>query len=1548
MNRRRNTVINIFLILSYIVSFSIYGFESIQQDVVEYDESYLPDVTEPGFDYSTLDNDDSSEEEVKNNKLFSKSALNISTNNNTQDEFTGLMSSGQPIKITADPNENIDLFSGILHLNYKDISIPVIPGLNMEVTRKYSSEIYEKVIKRISSKGPNFFYYAQNGWSLNPGYIDIPLCNSTNPKCNYIYVDSNGQKHVIMNDQYQDDIMNTQDHYKFERKFTIDKITLILTAPNGNKLYFELSSGIGKGIVRHYLTRIETPDAKHYINYHYEDILLTKITSSDSNKNIEIKYKNIDHNQHVLDQHFSEHDGKIHTIVPDTIYFNDKKMVKYEYKLGKMRKHEYLTAMLTKVRLGNGYEWNYNYNFYNLRVKHHKHEKGEDYVRAFITSVEHPNGEVTKYQYGLDFSLRYQKKMHLPRLSKRQHYGNSNIADGEWQFENIDGPIIENNKTKLVKVKGPYNTIDYIYNAYQNDNVWKIGLPAKINIYRDHDDNEGGIVQQETYTWQAVVQNYKKNYASLKHSDEIHDHNTYRPLLKSKIIKRDGVDYKTEYADFDYWDSPRTIVQSSGNNKRVIKRTIQNIPEKNILGLTSAITVDGKQILKNNYDEFGRIIASKKHGRETLWQYQNGLLESTTDANGNSIKYSNYVGGVPSTVIYPDESTEDFLINDYGLIDISYNKKGNASKFEYDDFGRLTKETPALGESIEHKYGIYQKTTLHGGHELSEKFNAYNQLINSTENNDITSRAEYDALGRKVFQSYPQSRYKSVKLNAGHKYQYDSIGRLLFDCYPVEGQQACIKYSYLSNNRVRVDYPNGEYSVSSYRSYGDPDNGALVKIQQDSRITEINRDNLDYITSIKQGNITKEYQYDRNYNLIKYTEPETGITTFSYDKVGNVLKKANNNKYIDYFYDQLNYNLLAKKYSDDSYDEYYEYDILGNLISTDKGRIKNIYQYNDNNSLVKAKTVLNINGTTNEYNLAYNYNSLGHLESLVYPDGVKINYNPNSLGQPTRVGDYIHNIQYHNNKVWSGYTYGSGITASSSLDDGLRVNEFQFGSLLQKFNYDSNNNLINYYISDHNEASFKYNLSMFYDKTGRLITSNGPWGNLHYQYDANDNILSMKKTSTTKNKIDPSEIINLSYRSGRLDSILSSNKLSSETDSFSYDAHGNIDRDSSNRYLYGIDGNLLTSMGMENATYDYDINNNRVIRKINNNEIYSIYDPSGIVLYEVDTKNNKYTKFVYFNGHRVAEEIKQNDKVNTYYFYNDQLGSPVAKTDAKGSILWRQVYKPFGSTYFDNNDDHNKHGFMGRDKGENNLTYIGARYYNSNLGRFMSPDPVSVKPDIPATLNRYAYGANNPYKYVDTDGRELHLLTPVGALLFTVGGLQSAYPLYKEGNYVGAFIAFGVGGAVTAAAGPRAARIANAKILASLGLKGSKVVKAISEVGLNTAAIGVTNLIGHKEFNFYKSLKSSSMGFLISKKINPMGLEAESVPEALLFTSNSSLMSKMFGLFDDYVEKNNTTSILNKEPNKNDSESNAVSEVSFCNTSSVSVHVQFNIKSWKA
>lgn len=104
------------------------------------------------------------------------------------------------------------------------------------------------------------------------------------------------------------------------------------------------------------------------------------------------------------------------------------------------------------------------------------------------------------------------------------------------------------------------------------------------------------------------------------------------------------------------------------------------------------------------------------------------------------------------------------------------------------------------------------------------------------------------------------------------------------------------------------------------------------------------------------------------------------------------------------------------------------------------------------------------------------------------------------------------------------------------------------------------------------------------------------------------------------------------------------------------------------------------------------------------------------------------------------------------YIHTDALGSPVAVTDASGNVIEREVYEPYGSPITRPGSD--QPGFTGHVMDSlTNLTYMQQRYYDPQIGRFLSVDPVTAYSNPVGAFNRYRYAANNPYLFTDPDGR---------------------------------------------------------------------------------------------------------------------------------------------------------------------------------------------------
>lgn len=123
------------------------------------------------------------------------------------------------------------------------------------------------------------------------------------------------------------------------------------------------------------------------------------------------------------------------------------------------------------------------------------------------------------------------------------------------------------------------------------------------------------------------------------------------------------------------------------------------------------------------------------------------------------------------------------------------------------------------------------------------------------------------------------------------------------------------------------------------------------------------------------------------------------------------------------------------------------------------------------------------------------------------------------------------------------------------------------------------------------------------------------------------------------------------------------------------------------------------------------------------------------------------------------------------YYHTDALGSPVAATNEQGNVVWQESYEPYGERIKKQpSSSTNSRWYTGHPlDAETGLVYAGARYYDPVLGRFMAVDPVSFNEKNLHSFNRYSYGNNNPYKYVDPDGRAAVLAPFIPAIVDVLG-----------------------------------------------------------------------------------------------------------------------------------------------------------------------------------
>ncbi len=104
------------------------------------------------------------------------------------------------------------------------------------------------------------------------------------------------------------------------------------------------------------------------------------------------------------------------------------------------------------------------------------------------------------------------------------------------------------------------------------------------------------------------------------------------------------------------------------------------------------------------------------------------------------------------------------------------------------------------------------------------------------------------------------------------------------------------------------------------------------------------------------------------------------------------------------------------------------------------------------------------------------------------------------------------------------------------------------------------------------------------------------------------------------------------------------------------------------------------------------------------------------------------------------------------YIHTDALGSIVAVTNANGQVIERRAYEPYGAQLLADMQD--GPGYTGHvQDAATGLVYMQQRYYDPQIGRFLSVDPIPAYGNSKNLFNRYSYANSNPYRYFDPDGR---------------------------------------------------------------------------------------------------------------------------------------------------------------------------------------------------
>ncbi|MFE5806232.1 SpvB/TcaC N-terminal domain-containing protein [Streptomyces sp. NPDC056491] len=224
---------------------------------------------------------------------------------------------------------------------------------------------------------------------------------------------------------------------------------------------------------------------------------------------------------------------------------------------------------------------------------------------------------------------------------------------------------------------------------------------------------------------------------------------------------------------------------------------------------------------------------------------------------------------------------------------------------------------------------------------------------------------------------------------------------------------------------------------------------------------------------------------------------------------------------------------------------------------------------------------------------------------------------------------------------------------------------------------------------------------------------------------------------------------------------------------------GDPDGVCSARYTYDASGNLLSMPHLPGLGWDVD-NRLATVDLGGGGRAYYQYDAAGrrvratvdrggtVETRVYDGPWERYTKtvgeqvrlerdslHVTDEGTRLALVERTGGRTLVRFQLGDLLDSAVVEVDGNGRLLSYEEYHPYGTTSFRSaagaaQVSLKRYRFNGKEQDtETGFAYHGARYYAPWLARWTAPDPVQPS----NSGNSYAYGADNPVRFTDPDGR---------------------------------------------------------------------------------------------------------------------------------------------------------------------------------------------------
>ena len=491
--------------------------------------------------------------------------------------------------------------------------------------------------------------------------------------------------------------------------------------------------------------------------------------------------------------------------------------------------------------------------------------------------------------------------------------------------------------------------------------------------------------------------------------------------------------------------------------------------------------------------------------------------------------------------------------------------------------------------------------------------------------------------------------------------------------------------------------------------------------------------------------------YDLLGNVTRLAGPLGGATNYTYDDMGRLTSESTvSGGTKSYEYNELNVRTTITNARGQERKVFY--DAKGRVTGyiSPEGPVSYIYDQNDNvltvidhtGSVHRTYDALNrVLSYTDTYGkvIRYEYDAVGNLSKIIYPDNTAVTYAYDANHNLIRVTDWANRVTsytYDGNNRVIGVTKPDGSVTTTVYDNKQRVTSTvertATGAIITGFEYtydDLSRIIEEKHLDKNTKFCYTYdNLSRVTARTVKKLSDNSVVSTETFSYDAAGNVTSAPDSSfqyDTNNRL-------ISFNGNTVSYDLDGNMLSNGTLTCTYDSANRLVSAGGHTYTYNAEDVRIRNLcADENTTYTYDTNC-RLSKLL------------------CKTADGVVTKYVYGLG-LIGEEV--NNSFKTYHF--DFRGSTIAITDASGNITDTFAYDTYGKLISRTGTSKIIFGYNGRDgvvTDDNGLIYMRARYYSPEMKRFINADIIPGEISDAITLNRFAYANGNPVSFVDPFG----------------------------------------------------------------------------------------------------------------------------------------------------------------------------------------------------